>query len=69
MDSHAQMVSDSNGRNVPLVDPIGAGDTHTGAFIAALLDEQSIETACIWGNDAAAKVVQVQGGDVQLFES
>lgn len=56
------------GRNVPLVDTIGAGDTHTAAFIGALLDEQSIETACIWGNDAAAKVVQVQGANVELFE-
>lgn len=55
------------GNQVVLVDTIGAGDTHTGAFIAALLDEQSIETACKWGNDAAAKVVQVQGGDVDLF--
>ncbi|WP_040977970.1 PfkB family carbohydrate kinase [Oceanobacillus jeddahense] len=56
-----------HGQEVPLVDTIGAGDTHTGAFIAALLDEQSIETACMWGNNAASKVVQVQGGNVQLF--
>ena len=55
------------GKNVPLVDTIGAGDTHTAAFIAALLDGQSIETACVWGNDAAAKVVQVQGASVELF--
>lgn len=55
------------GQQVSLVDTIGAGDTHTGAFIAALLGGESIETACIWGNDAAAKVVQVQGGDVDLF--
>ncbi|MDO7267538.1 PfkB family carbohydrate kinase [Shouchella clausii] len=55
------------GKEVPLVDTIGAGDAHTGAFIAALLDEQSIETACMWGNEAASKVVQVQGGNVTLF--
>ncbi|MBY7144543.1 ribokinase [Virgibacillus sp. NKC19-3] len=55
-----------NGKDVPLIDTIGAGDTHIGAFITALLDGQSIETACTWGNDAASQVVQVQGGNVKL---
>src|SRR5699024_139632 len=63
------IVNVCSGHQVDLVDTIGAGDTHTGAFITALLDEQTMQVACEWGNNAAAKVVQIQGGKVDLFEN
>lgn len=63
------VVNVCSGHQVDLVDTIGAGDTHTGAFITALLDDQTMQVACEWGNDAAAKVVQIQGGKVDLFEN
>jgi sugar/nucleoside kinase (ribokinase family) len=54
------------GKKVPVVDTIGAGDAHTGAFIAALLHGHSLEKACKLGNEAAAQAVQVQGGKFRL---
>lgn len=47
---------------VPVVDTIGAGDAHTGGFIAGLSKQQTIEEACYLGNEIAGKIVQVQGG-------
>lgn len=47
---------------VTVVDAIGAGDAHTGGFIAGLSKQQTIEEACYSGNEIAGKVVQVQGG-------
>ncbi|TDQ41110.1 PfkB family carbohydrate kinase [Aureibacillus halotolerans] len=44
------------------VDTIGAGDAHTGGFIAGLLEGKSLEDACTLGNQMANRVVQVQGG-------
>lgn len=44
------------------VDTIGAGDAHTGGFIAGLLSGKSIEEACRLGNTVAREVVQVRGG-------
>ncbi|UMV47790.1 PfkB family carbohydrate kinase [Paenibacillus macerans] len=55
-----------DGKKVPVVDTIGAGDAHTGAFIASLLHGQSLEKACEQGNEAAAQAVQVQGGKFEL---
>ncbi|MGZ7440963.1 PfkB family carbohydrate kinase [Paenibacillus sp. TH7-28] len=55
-----------DGKKVPVVDTIGAGDAHTGAFIASLLHGQSLEKACEQGNEAAAQAVQVQGGKFKL---
>lgn len=54
------------GLKTNMVDTIGAGDAHTGAFLAALLDGKDVETACIWGNIAATQAVSIQGGNVQL---
>ena len=55
------------GEKVPVTDTIGAGDSHTAAFIAGLLDNQSIEKACIWGNEVASKIVQERGGNTDIF--
>ncbi|MFY0762429.1 PfkB family carbohydrate kinase [Metabacillus dongyingensis] len=55
-----------NGKKVPIVDTIGAGDAHTGAFIGSLLHGQPLEKACEQGNEAAAQAVQVQGGKFKL---
>ena len=38
---------------------------HTAAFIAGLLDNQSIEKACI--NEVASKIVQERGGNTDIF--
>ncbi|CAC6675489.1 TPA: carbohydrate kinase [Staphylococcus aureus] len=51
------------GEKVPVTDTIGAGDSHT----AGLLDNQSIEKACIWGNEVASKIVQERGGNTDIF--
>src|SRR5699024_5097102 len=53
-------------KDVPVADTIGAGDSHTAAFIAALLDNQNIETASEWGNEIASKIVQIRGGDIKI---
>ena len=39
---------------------------HTPAFIAGLLDNQSIEKL-VWGNEVASKIVQEQGGNTDIF--
>ncbi|MFF2908353.1 PfkB family carbohydrate kinase [Paenibacillus sp. NPDC057934] len=51
---------------VKVVDTIGAGDSHTGAFIAGLARGYSLQQACELGNVIAGKVVQQQGGRLQL---
>ncbi|WP_025685175.1 PfkB family carbohydrate kinase [Paenibacillus maysiensis] len=51
---------------VKVVDTIGAGDAHTGAFIAGLARGYSLQQACELGNVIAGKVVQQQGGKLQL---
>jgi sugar/nucleoside kinase (ribokinase family) len=43
------------------VDTTGAGDTHVGAFIAALARGVEPVEACRWGNAAAAQVVASRG--------
>jgi sugar/nucleoside kinase (ribokinase family) len=43
------------------VDSTGAGDTHVGAFIAALARGLDPVEACRWGNAAAASVVATRG--------
>ncbi|BFH17128.1 PfkB family carbohydrate kinase [Paenibacillus melissococcoides] len=49
-------------RQVTVVDTIGAGDSHTGAFIAGLASGWPLGEACLLGNDIAGQVVQQQGG-------
>ncbi len=44
-----------------VVDTTGAGDTHVGAFIAALARGLDPVEACRWGNAAAAVVVASRG--------
>ncbi|NOU70342.1 ribokinase [Paenibacillus sp. LMG 31458] len=51
---------------VKVVDTIGAGDAHTGAFIAGLARGYSLRHACELGNVIAGKVVQQHGGRLQL---
>lgn len=49
-------------KKVKVVDTIGAGDSHTGAFISGLTYGLSIEEACRLGNEVSAEVVQQTGG-------
>lgn len=51
---------------VTVVDTIGAGDSHTGAYIAGLACNLSIEESCKLGNEIAGLVVQQQGGRIVL---
>ncbi|MDQ6423138.1 PfkB family carbohydrate kinase [Paenibacillus sp. LHD-117] len=51
---------------VKVVDTIGAGDAHTGAFLAGLARGYSLQQACELGNVIAGQVVQQQGGRLQL---
>lgn len=51
---------------VTVVDTIGAGDSHTGAFIAGLASNLSLREACLLGNEIAGLVVQQQGGKLEL---
>ena len=44
-----------------VVDTTGAGDTHVGAFIAALSRGLDPVEACRWGNAAASVVVASRG--------
>ena len=47
---------------VTVVDTIGAGDAHTGAFISGLARGFSIKDACKLANEISAEVVQKSGG-------
>lgn len=47
---------------VEVVDTIGAGDSHTGAFISGLASGLTIQEACQLGSKVAAKIVQQSGG-------
>lgn len=47
---------------VKVVDTIGAGDSHTGAFISGLASGLTIGEACLLGNEVSTKVVQQSGG-------
>lgn len=49
-------------KKVKVVDTIGAGDSHTGAYISGLAYGMSIEEACRLANDVSAEVVQQTGG-------
>ena len=57
-----KIVADAPGRKVPVVDTNGAGDVHTGAFLAALAAgnslQESLELAC----RAAEFSIQREGG-------
>ncbi len=57
-----QLVANAPGRKVPVVDTNGAGDVHTGAFLAALAAgnsaQESLELAC----RAAEFSIQLEGG-------
>ncbi len=44
-----------------VADTTGAGDTHVGAFIAALARGLEPLEACVWANAAAAVVVASRG--------
>lgn len=50
---------------VKVKDTIGAGDSHTGGFIAGLCMGLSLEKACELGNSIASKVVQNQGSKLK----
>lgn len=45
-------------KKVNVVDTIGAGDSHTAAFISGIASGFTVEEACIFGNEIASKVVQ-----------
>lgn len=47
---------------VEVVDTIGAGDSHTGAFISGLAKGFSVKEACELGNKISALIVQQTGG-------
>jgi sugar/nucleoside kinase (ribokinase family) len=49
------------GGPVRAVDTAGAGDTHVGAFVAALSRGLRPAEACRWANAAAARCVQAKG--------
>ena len=51
----------SPGYEVNVVDPLGAGDAFTAAFIHCLLHGDTLEHACEWGNRAGASVVAQKG--------
>ena len=57
-----KLVAVAAGRKVPVVDTNGAGDIHTGAFLAALAagnsEQESLELAC----RAAEFSIQLEGG-------
>ena len=57
-----QLIASADGRKVPVVDTNGAGDIHTGAFLAALAAgnsaQESLELAC----RAAEFSIQLEGG-------
>lgn len=41
-----------------MVDTIGAGDSHTAAFIAGIASNLSLQESCMLGNKVAGKVVE-----------
>jgi sugar/nucleoside kinase (ribokinase family) len=59
---NGKVVALAPGRKVPVVDTNGAGDVHTGAFLAALATgnglQESLELAC----RAAEYSIQLEGG-------
>ncbi|MGX4670051.1 PfkB family carbohydrate kinase [Cerasibacillus sp. JNUCC 74] len=48
-------------KSVKVVDTIGAGDSHTGAFISGLAQGLTLEEACQLGNRTSEKIVQQSG--------
>ncbi|OBR94386.1 putative sugar kinase YdjH [Clostridium ragsdalei P11] len=53
-------------KKVDVVDTIGAGDSHTAAFMSGIASGFSIEESCILGNEVASKVVQNSGCTITL---
>ena len=50
------------GKQVPIVDTIGAGDAFTAAFVCETIAGRSLEQAARFANALAAEVVQHRGG-------
>lgn len=46
---------------IGVIDTSGAGDTHVGAFVAALGRGENAVSACQWANAAAARCIAVKG--------
>lgn len=51
-------------KKAKVVNTIGAGDTHCGALIAALLKGKTLKSAIIYSNKLAAKVVEQENGSL-----
>lgn len=49
---------------VAVVDTIGAGDSHTAAFLAGIAANYGLWDACLLANKTAAKVVQHFGCEI-----
>lgn len=49
-------------KKVKVADTIGAGDSHTGAYISGLAYGMTVEEACRLANEVSAEVVQQSGG-------
>ncbi|CCQ92418.1 Ribokinase [[Clostridium] ultunense Esp] len=54
-------------KRVDVVDTIGAGDSHTGAFISGIASGLGVEAACELANEVSATVVQKTGGTFDGF--
>lgn len=48
----------------PVLDTIGAGDSHIGALMAAVADGASMKEAAAWANMVSAQVVQTSGAEL-----
>ncbi len=57
-----------HGVKAKVKDTVGAGDSHAGAFIAAIISGKDVVTACAFANKVAAKVVEVEGTDVVTID-
>jgi ribokinase len=53
--------------NTEVIEKTGAGDAYTSGFLAAILNDKSIEEAMRWGTQDAASVIQQIGAEVGLL--
>ena len=54
-------VTSAAGLDVEVVDTVGAGDAFNAGFIAARLEDRSLDEALMWGNTVAASTVAEHG--------